>query len=224
MSCIFCGDERRHLVERIGDAVDPHPHEPGLLNRLEHVAVRAPPAADQRREDHHPRLRPAAPRIVCSISAGVCCAIGVPHFGHSHVAHPRHEQPQVVVDLGDRGDRAPRIRIAPPLVDGDRRLQAFDAVDVRPLHLLEELPRVDRQALHVLPLPLGQQRVERQRALARPADAGDHHQPIARNVDIDILQIVRPRPADGDRIGSIIASAIASIESGAQTCQRYHRT
>ena len=113
-----------------------------------------------------------------------------------HRADAGHQQPQVIVDLGDRADRAARIRRRRLLVDRDRRLQALDVIDIRPLHLLEELPRVDRQALHVLPLSFGQQRIERQRAFARTADARDHDEPIARNIDIDIVQIVRPSTAD----------------------------
>ena len=62
---------------------------------------------------------------------------------------------------------------AGPLVDRDRRLQALDQVDVGPLQLVEELPGVDREAFDILPLPLGIERVEGQRALARAAGAGD---------------------------------------------------
>ena len=69
-------------------------------------------------------------------------------------------------------------------------------IDVGPLHLLEELASVDREALHVLPLSFGQQRIERQRAFARSADARDHDELVARDVDIDILQIVRAGTAD----------------------------
>ena len=40
------------------------------------------------------------------------------------------------------------------LLDGDRRRQAIDMLDVRLLHLLEELPGIGREALDVLPLAL----------------------------------------------------------------------
>jgi hypothetical protein len=66
--------------------------------------------------------------------------------------------------------------------------------------LLEELPRVERQALHILPLPFGEQRIERQRALARPAHAGDDDKSVAWNVHVDIPQIVRPGAAYLDGI------------------------
>ena len=54
------------------------------------------------------------------------------------------EQPQVVVDLGDRADRGPRISRSRSLLDGNRRREAFDRIDVRLLHLLQELPGVGR--------------------------------------------------------------------------------
>ena len=72
------------------------------------------------------------------------------------LAQPGHQQPQVVVDLGDRGHRAARVLAAGPLVDRDRRLQALDQVDVGPLHLVQELPGVNRQAFDILPLPFGE--------------------------------------------------------------------
>ena len=109
-------------------------------------------------------------RMVASISAGVCCAMGVLHLGQA-TSPAREEEPQVVVNFGDRGDGAARVRIALSLVDGDRGLEAVDVVDVGPLHLIEELPGVDREALDVLPLPLGEQRVEGERAFAGAAHA-----------------------------------------------------
>ena len=81
------------------------------------------------------------------------------------------------------------------------RLQSVDQVDVRPLPLVEELPRVDRQRLDILPLPLGKERVQGQTALARTAGPGDHDQAVAGDVEVDILQVVHARPADADRLG-----------------------
>ena len=88
-------------------------------------------------------------------------------------ADAREQQPHVVVDLGRRADGRARIADAVLLPDGDRRADALDAVDVRLLHPLEELPRVGRQRLDVAPLAFGVDGVEGERRLARPADAGD---------------------------------------------------
>ena len=89
---------------------------------------------------------------------------------------------------------------AGPLVDRDRRLQALDQIDVGPFELMEELPGVGREAFDVLPLPFGVERVEGQRALARPAGTGDHDEPVAGDVEIEVLQVVHPRPADADAL------------------------
>ena len=109
--------------------------EPGALLKLEH------PVHDLLRG--LPGDRAAADRAVRLAGAGV-------------------QQPQVVVHLGDRADGGPRVAARRLLVDGDRGGQPVDEVDVRLVHLAEELPGVRRQRLHVPPLALGEDRVERQ--------------------------------------------------------------
>jgi hypothetical protein len=84
------------------------------------------------------------------------------------MADARPQQAQVVVDLGDRADRRPRVARRRLLVDRDRRRQALDRVDVGLVHLPEELPRVGAQRLDVAALALGVDRVEGERRLARP--------------------------------------------------------
>ena len=116
------------------------------------------------------------------------------------LAQAGHQQPQVIVDLRDRGHRAARILIARTLVDADRRLEPFDQVDVGTLPLMKELAGVDRERLDVLALPLGKHRVQRQTALARTARAGDHHQTIARDVQVDVLQVVDAGSANANRV------------------------
>ena len=69
-------------------------------------------------------------------------------------ADPGEQQPQVVVDLGDRADRRSRVRRRALLVDRDRRREPVDLVDVRLLHLPEELAGVRAQALDIAPLAL----------------------------------------------------------------------
>ena len=81
------------------------------------------------------------------------------------------EQPQVVVDFGDGADRRARVRPGRFLFDGDRRRQAVDQIDVRLLHLLEELPRVGGQRLDVAALAL-RRRSCRRRATTCPNPTG----------------------------------------------------
>src|SRR4029079_319644 len=70
---------------------------------------------------------------------------------------------EVIVDLGDRADRRPRVARRALLLDRDRRRQPADALVLRLLHLAEELPRVRRQRLDVAALAPRVQRVARQR-------------------------------------------------------------
>ena len=72
------------------------------------------------------------------------------------------EQPEVVVDLGDGADRRARIRPGGLLLDRNGRRQAVDQIDVRLLHLLEELPGVGRQRLDVAALALRRRSCRRQ--------------------------------------------------------------
>ena len=86
------------------------------------------------------------------------------------------------------------------LVDRDGRAQPVDLVDVRLLHLAQELARVRAQALDVPALALGVDRVEREAALAAAAQARDDDQAVPRERDVDVLEVVLARAAHDDLI------------------------
>ena len=115
-------------------------------------------------------------------------------------AQPRHQDPQVVVNLGHGADgragRVPHVL----LLDRDGRRQTFDVIERRLLHLADELPGVGAEALDVTPLPFGVDGVHRQRALARSAHAAADRHLVARNFDVDALEIVLPGAADANRL------------------------
>ena len=117
------------------------------------------------------------------------------------LADPGEQQAQVVVDLGDRADRRARVASRRLLVDRDRRRQPFDDVDIGLVHLSEELPGVRRQRLDVAPLALGVDRVEGERRLARPGQAGEHDQLVARQLDVDVPEVVLAGTAHDDLRG-----------------------
>ncbi len=119
-------------------------------------------------------------------------------IGH---ADAREQQAQVVVDLGDGADGGARVLRGRLLLDGDRRRQPVDVVDVGLLHHLEELARVGRQALDVAALALGVDRVEGERGLARARQPREDDQRVARDLQVDVLQVVLARAADVDRLG-----------------------
>ncbi len=122
-------------------------------------------------------------------------------------ADARPQQAHVIVDLGDGADGRARVLRGGLLLDRDGGREAVDLIDVRLLHHLEELARIGRQALDVTALALGIDGVEGKRRLARAGQSGEHHQPVARNGDVDVLEIMLTRAADGDHAG--IAGALA---------------
>ena len=82
-------------------------------------------------------------------------------------ADPRPQQPEIVVDLGDRADRRTWILGGRLLIDRDRGRQSFDDVHVGLVHLSEELSRIGTQGLDITPLTLGIDGVEGETALPR---------------------------------------------------------
>src|SRR5262249_5097147 len=100
------------------------------------------------------------------------------------------EDAQVVVHLRDGSDGRARTLARRLLLDADGRRQAADVLDLRLLHLAEELTSVRRQRLDVAPLTLGVDRVECERRLAGTArSAADRHL-AARHFDGDVFQVV----------------------------------
>src|SRR5262249_60942334 len=59
---------------------------------------------------------------------------------------------------------------------------------------------VRRQRLDITPLTLGEDRVERERRLAGAGDAGDDHELVAGDDDVDVLEIVLASAADDDGV------------------------
>lgn len=123
-------------------------------------------------------------------SAAASAARSARHTPGSGRCRPGVQQTEVVVDLRDGADRRPRVAVGRLLVDGHRRRQTFDEVDVGLVHLTEELARVRRQRLDIASLALGEDRVERQTRLARARQPGEHDQAVAGQIEIDPSQIV----------------------------------
>ena len=113
------------------------------------------------------------------------------------------EQPQVVVDLGDGADGRAWVAVGRLLVDRHGRREALDEVDVRLVHLPEELAGVRRQRLDVAPLTLGEDRVERQRRLARTRQAREDDQRVTRQVEVDAAQVVLACTLDDQAVSQL---------------------
>src|SRR5262249_11046651 len=108
------------------------------------------------------------------------------------------EDAQVVVDLGDGADGRARVAAGRLLLDADGRRQAGEVIDVGLLELAEELPGVAGEGRDVAGLPLRVERVERQGRLARAAHAGEDDELVARQVEVDVAEVVLAGAADDD--------------------------
>ena len=135
-----------------------------------------------------------------TICCGVCRSIGDAAHGAVRAPGAGVEQPQVVVDLGDRADGRARVLRRGLLVDRHGRAQALDEVDVGLVHLAEELPGVRRERLDVAALALGEDRVEGQARLAGAGEPGEHDQGVAGQVERDVLEVVLARAPDDELV------------------------
>ena len=194
--------ERRRLGERHDLPVDAGTREALGLQLGEEVDELALAALHDRGEDLEPGAVLEGEQLVDDLLgrlAGHRLAAG----RAVRPAGAGEEQAQVVVDLGDGADRRPRVAAGRLLVDRHRWRETLDEVDVRLVHLAEELPGVGRERLDVAPLALGEDRVEGERGLARAGEAGEDDEAVPREVDRDVLEVVLARAADdeGVRVG-----------------------
>ena len=130
----------------------------------------------------------------------------------------RIQQTQVVVNLGDRADGGSRIVARALLLDRNRRREPLDGIDVRLPHLFQKLAGIGGERFDIASLPFGVNRVEGQGRLARPAQAGDDDELVPRDLDIEILEIVLPRPFDDDGIAHklwIISAGSSDLDAPA---------
>ena len=189
----------RRIGQRMHHTVDPHPAVALRVELVEQVGELTLSGAHHRSEHLEPGALRHCQHLVDDL---LRCLTGDPLAADRAVrrARARVQQPQVVVDLGDGADGRSRVAVRRLLVDRHRRRKTLDEVDVRLVHLPEELARVGRQRLHVAALALGEDRVEGQRRLARSGQPGEDDQRVARQVEIDAAQVVLARTLDDQAV------------------------
>ncbi len=206
-----------HVLEPDHDAVDADARVALGLQLAEQVGVLPLALAHHRREHLEARARGQFQHLVDDLLRGLP---GDHRTADRAVGHADAgvQQPQVVVDLGDRAHRRARVAGCGLLVDGHRRGQSLDEVDVGLVHLAEELAGVRRQALDVATLALGEDRVEREAGLARPRQPREDDQGVAREVERDVLEVVLTGPAYDQsltHVGSSPAGRVQQSRDGA---------
>ena len=115
---------------------------------------------------------------------------GFPRFQRKRIRGPGVKQPQKVVKFCDGADGRPRILRHGLLLDGHNRAEAGDGFDVRAFQSTKELPSVSTQCLQKPSLTFGVQRVKGKARLAAAADPREHHELIAWQHNIDVLEVV----------------------------------
>ena len=187
------------LAQRVHSAVDPDPRETLGLQVGEQLGVLAPALPRDRRE----YVKPGALRQVQDAVDDLLRRLLRDRLAADRavrLADARPEQAQVIVDLGDRADRRPRVPRRRLLVDRDCRRQALDGVDIGLVQLAEKLPCVGRQRFDITALPFGKDRVERQARLPRPGQPGKRDQGVAGQVEIDAPEIVLAGATDDQTV------------------------
>ena len=203
-------------------AVDAHADEPLPPDLLQDALVLPFAIADDRGQDHQPRAVRQRQDLLRHLLHGLgddgpaaLRAVGMTDAGE--------KEAQVIVDFGDGADRRAGVAAGPLLVDRDGRGEPVDVVDVRLLHLPEELAGVGGETFDVATLPFGENGVEGQRALARPGKPGEDDELVTRDVDVDVLEIVLPGAANANPVvlshgGGFLARALGySGEPSEQT-------
>ena len=187
--------ERGGVLDLVGLAVDAHAAEAGALPFGELLAIFALAAAhdggEQQEAGAFGQRHDPVDHLADRLGGDRKTRGG--RIGH---ADARPEQAHIIVDLGDGGDGRARVAAGGLLLDRDGGRQALDMVDVGLLHQLEELAGIGRQALDIAALALGIDGVEGEARLARAGQAGDDDQLLAREIDVDALEVVLARTAD----------------------------
>ena len=167
---------------------------------LGQIGVQALAVVDERREQLH-RVAP-----VCFADArddGLETLRRHRHIAGGAVlgAQLHVDQAQEVVQLGERGHRALAPAPAGALLDGHRGRDAEDGIHLGPRRRLHELTGIGVERFQIAPLPLAEEDVEGQRGLARSGHPGDHRKALARDVHIDVLEVVLAGVPDAHRAG-----------------------
>ena len=111
-------------------------------------------------------------------------------LGTMGTTDPGEQQPQVVVNFSHRAHRRPRVLTGGSLVNGNSRRQAFNIINVGLVHLPQELAGVGRERLDIAALTLGINGIEGQGGFPRATQAGDHHQLVAGDRQVNIFKIM----------------------------------
>ena len=135
-------------------------------------------------------------------------------------ARPSKEKPQVVGDLGGGAHRASWAAADAALLDGERGGEPLDGFDVGLLELVEKLTRIGGKRLDVAALALGVEGVESQAGFPGARGAGEDHEFVSRDANVDAAKVVGARTAHDDFI--VLGCAAEARDRVQQAGNRAH--
>ncbi len=135
-------------------------------------------------------VRAHAARIVVGVIAGC---------GQTRLAQPGKQHAQHLGGVGHRRHGRAQVTAQPLLVNDDGRRNVFQHIGVRLPVMGHELLHEGRIGFVDQPLAFRRNGAEHQRGLARTRHPGKHRDPALGNIQRDVLEIVLPRAANGDR-------------------------
>ena len=109
------------------------------------------------------------------------------------------EQPQKMINLGHGRDGRFAAATRDALLNRHARRQPGDKIDIGLLQLFDKLPRIRRHAVEKSSLSFGEQDIEREGRFTGATQTCDDHHPVARNLDVDIFQVVLARAVNTNR-------------------------
>ena len=115
---------------------------------------------------------------------------GLPAFQTMRGADPRPENAEVVINFGEGRHRRARALARTLLVDSDGRRQARNGIDAPVVGAAQEATGIRAQRFHKAALAFAKERMEREARLAGARNARHHSQLVARNRDVDVLEVV----------------------------------
>jgi len=192
--------ESGRRVEGIELAIDAHADEAVLRELFELLAVGAFAAAHDGSEDHDAVVDLAEIAVedgLHDLVAGLA-GDGLAASGAVRNADGAVDDAEIIVNFGDGTDGGARRAGGGFLLDGDGGGEAFDDVDLRALHLVEELAGVGGEGFDVAALALSVNGVKGEGRFAGAGKAGDDGEGVARDFDADVLEIVLARAADNE--------------------------
>src|SRR5262245_22709659 len=116
------------------------------------------------------------------------------------------QKAKIIVNLSDRSHSRAGTSRGGFLLNGNGRRKTFNGIDVRRFKPVEELPRIGGQRFDVPTLTLRVDGVEGQTRFSGTAKAGDYSQFVARNFDVNALEIVLPSASNSDVSDGVLHS------------------